>query len=58
MGNFINEQEAKYYIDKGTRAIQTGDIEEVKRCTKELVQRLPKRRPREGKYLWNYPLMA
>lgn len=40
--NFINEKEAQYYIDKGGRAIQTGDIDELKRCTHQLGLLLPK----------------
>ena len=40
-GNFINEKEAKYYIDKGERAIQTGDVDELKRCTRQLSLLLP-----------------
>ena len=39
--NFINEKEAKYYIDKGERAIQGGDVDELKRCTKQLSLLLP-----------------
>lgn len=40
-GNFINEKEAQYYIDKGERAIQGGDIDELKRCTHQLSLLLP-----------------
>jgi len=40
-GNFINEKEAQYYIDKGERAIQTGDVDELKRCTRQLGLLLP-----------------
>jgi len=35
-GNFINEKEAQYYISKGVRAIETGDVDELKRCTRQL----------------------
>ena len=35
-GKFINEKEAQYYISKGVRAIETGDVDELKRCTKQL----------------------
>ena len=27
--NFINEKEAKYYIEKGKRAIDLGDVDEI-----------------------------
>lgn len=40
-GNFINEKEAQYYINKGQRAIQGGDIDELKRCTHQLKLLLP-----------------
>ncbi len=40
-GNFINEKEAKYYIDKGEKAIKNGDIDELKRCTRQLGLLLP-----------------
>lgn len=35
-GVFINEKEAQYYTSKGVRAIETGDIDELKRCTRQL----------------------
>jgi molecular chaperone DnaK len=35
-GNFINEKEAQYYISKGVRAIETGDVDELKRCVRQL----------------------
>jgi len=40
-GNFTNDKEAQYYKTKGLRAIETGDIDELKRCTIELNQLLP-----------------
>ena len=40
-GNFINEKEAQYYITKGETAIKTGDVEELKRCTRQLSLLLP-----------------
>jgi len=40
-GNFINEKEAQYYISKGVRAIETQDIDELKRCTRQLYLLLP-----------------
>jgi len=40
-GNFINEKESQYYITKGERAIQTGDVKELKRCTSQLSLLLP-----------------
>jgi molecular chaperone DnaK len=39
--NFINEKEAQYYINKGMRAIETEDIDELKRCTQQLYLLLP-----------------
>ena len=38
---FINEKEARYYIDKGNRAIDVGDVDELKRCVHNLVLLLP-----------------
>jgi molecular chaperone DnaK len=35
-GKFINEKEAKYYINKGIKAINSEDIEELKRCMHQL----------------------
>ncbi len=35
-GNFINEKEAQYYTSKGVRAIETGDVDELKRCVRQL----------------------
>lgn len=35
-GVFINEKEAQYYTSKGVRAIETEDIDELKRCTRQL----------------------
>lgn len=35
-GDFINEKEAQYYTTKGIRAIETGDVDELKRCTRQL----------------------
>ena len=35
-GNFTNEKEAQYYINKGTQAINSNDYEELKRCVREL----------------------
>ena len=34
-------KEAKYYIDKGEKAIQSGDVDELKRCTRQLNLLLP-----------------
>ena len=39
--NFINEKEAKYYINKGETAIRNGDVNELKRCTHQLSLLLP-----------------
>lgn len=38
---FTNEREASYFIEKGTRAINTGDVEELKRCCRGLITLLP-----------------
>ena len=38
---FINEKEAGYYTEKGRRAIETGDVEELKRCVHQLTLLLP-----------------
>lgn len=40
--NFINEKEAKYYIEKGKRAIDLNDVEELKRCVHNLMLLLPR----------------
>ena len=39
--NFINEKEARYYIEKGKRAIELGDVDELKRCVHNLMLLLP-----------------
>ncbi len=39
--NFINEREAKYYIEKGRKAIELGDVDELKRCVRNLSLLLP-----------------
>jgi len=38
---FINEKEATYYAEKGKRAIELGDVEELKRCVHNLLLLLP-----------------
>lgn len=38
---FINEKEAAYYTEKGRRAIELGDVEELKRCCHQLMLLLP-----------------
>ncbi len=38
---FINEKEASYYTEKGRRAIELGDVEELKRCVHNLLLLLP-----------------
>lgn len=38
---FINEKEAGYYIEKGRRAIEMGDVDELKRCVHNLQLLLP-----------------
>ncbi|MCB4757304.1 MAG: Hsp70 family protein [Elusimicrobia bacterium] len=39
--NYSNQADAKYFIDKGKRAIEMGDFEELKRCVQNLFQLLP-----------------
>ncbi|MBM3281560.1 MAG: hypothetical protein FJY91_02345 [Candidatus Harrisonbacteria bacterium] len=38
---FINKREAKYYIEKGRKAIELGDVDELKRCVRNLSLLLP-----------------
>lgn len=38
---FINEKEASYYTEKGRRAIELGDVDELKRCVHGLLLLLP-----------------
>ena len=38
---FINEKEAEYYTDKGIKAIEEGDVDELKRCVRQLSLLLP-----------------
>jgi molecular chaperone DnaK len=38
---FINDKEAGYYTEKGRRAIELGDVEELKRCVHNLMLLLP-----------------
>ncbi|MBP9781070.1 Hsp70 family protein [Candidatus Woesebacteria bacterium] len=38
---WINEKEARYYTDKGLRAIELSDVEELKRCVHQLLLLLP-----------------
>jgi DNA repair exonuclease SbcCD ATPase subunit len=40
-GNFTNEKDAQYYINKGTQAINAKDYEELKRCVMQLSLLLP-----------------
>lgn len=39
--NFINEKEARYYIEKGERAIEFNDMDELKHCVHNLMLLLP-----------------
>jgi len=41
-GKFLNEKEAQYFISKGNKSIESGDIEELNRCCDELIKLLPK----------------
>lgn len=38
---WINEKEAGYYTEKGRRAIELGDVDELKRCVHQLLLLLP-----------------
>lgn len=38
---FTNEREAAYFTEKGKRAIDVGDVEELKRCCRGLINLLP-----------------
>lgn len=38
---WISEKEAQYYLQKGQRAIEAGDMEEVQRCVRSLLLLLP-----------------
>lgn len=38
---FINEKEAGYYTEKGRRAVELGDVDELKRCVHNLLLLLP-----------------
>jgi molecular chaperone DnaK len=38
---FINEKEARYYTEKGHKAVELGDIDELKRCVHNLILLLP-----------------
>lgn len=38
---FTSEKEAQYFADKGRRAIEMNDVEELKRCTRGLLLLLP-----------------
>jgi hypothetical protein len=39
--NFMNEREAVYFIEKGKRAIEIGDVEELKKSCRGLLNLLP-----------------
>lgn len=39
---FTNESDSRYYTDKGRKAIELGDVEELKRCVVNLINLLPK----------------
>jgi molecular chaperone DnaK len=38
---FISEKEAQYFIDKGRRAVEMNEVDELKRCVKGLMLLLP-----------------
>jgi len=39
--NFVNEKDAQYYLDKGRRAIEQDNIDELKHCVQSLWSLLP-----------------
>jgi molecular chaperone DnaK len=39
--NFSDESEAKFYIEKGYKALESNDLEELKRCVLKLIDLLP-----------------
>ena len=39
--NFLSEKDAEYYINKGRRSIELGDVDELKRCVHNLMLLLP-----------------
>lgn len=47
---FISDKEAEYYVNKGLRAIEMGDTEELKRCVRGLMLLLP---PEEQQMIQN-----
>lgn len=44
---FTNESDARYYEDKGKKAIELGDVEELKRCVVNLINLLPVEQQKE-----------
>lgn len=44
---FTKQTDAQYYIDKGKRAINIGDVEELKRCVVNLIGLLPAEQQKE-----------
>jgi len=44
---FSNENDAQYYTSKGKRAIELGDIDELKRCVINLINLLPSEQQQE-----------
>lgn len=45
--SFSNESEAEYYTNKGKRAIELGDVDELKRCVINLMKLLPPKEQQE-----------
>ena len=38
---FTDKREAAYYIEKGEKAIEDSDVDELKRCVRNLINLLP-----------------
>lgn len=45
--NYSNETEAQYYIEKGNKAIEANDVDELKRCVVSLIALLPADKQKE-----------
>ncbi len=46
---WISEKESQYYLQKGQRAIEAGDTEELQRCVRSLLLLLPVSEQTEAK---------
>ena len=45
--SFTDQSEAEHFIKRGERAIELGDVDEIKRCTKNLILLLPSEEQQE-----------